>query len=208
MELSLTYADDDGAGWLAAEPPYMQRASHAVVDDGGVWLVDPVDGEGLDDILAPLGEVRGVLQLLGRHPRDCAALAARLGVPHHVTPTDGVPGLSLQAITVVDRPWWREVALWAPRTRSLIVPESLGTAPYYLTGDDLLGVHPMMRMTPPRGLAAFDAARLLPGHGAPVAGAHVAEAIRDVLDRSRRDIPRVALRLARHRGRPPATAAA
>ena len=204
MQLSLTYADDDGAGWIAAEPPYMQRASHAVVDDGGVWLVDPVDGEGLDDILAPLGEVRGVLQLLGRHPRDCAALASRLGVPHHVAPVDGVPGLSLETITVVDRPWWRAVALWSPRTRSLIVPESLGTAPYYLTGGDVLGVHPMMRLTPPHGLAAFDVARLLPGHGAPVAGEHVAEAIRDALDGSRRDIPRVALRLARHRGRPPA----
>ena len=92
MKLSLTYADDDGAGWIAAEPPYMQRASHAVADDGGVWLVDPVDGEGLADILAPLGEVRGVLQLLDRHPRDCAALASRFGVPHHVTPADGVPG--------------------------------------------------------------------------------------------------------------------
>lgn len=198
------YADGTGAGWIAAEPPYMQRASHAVVSDGGVWLIDPVDGEGLEAILAPLGEVRGVVQLLDRHSRDSAALAARFGVPHHVTPADGVPGLALQPVPLVTRRWWREVALWWPETRSLLVAESLGTAPYYLAAGDTLGVHPMMRLTPPRRLAAYDAARLLPGHGAPVEGGHVAGAIRDVLDHSRRDMPGVLARLIRHRGRPPA----
>lgn len=206
MNLSLSYADDTGAGWIAAEPDYMQRAGHALVAGDGVWLVDPVDGDGLDAILAPLGEVRGVLQLLDRHPRDCAALARRFGVQHHVTPADGVEGLPLQPVPLVGRRWWREVALWWPATRTLVVPESLGTAPHYPAGDDVLGVHPMMRLTPPRALAAYDARRLLPGHGPPVEGDHVAEAIRETLERSRRDAPRVLARLIRHRGRPPARA--
>ena len=70
----------------------MQRASHALAHEGGVWLVDPVDGDGLHERIAALGEVRGVLQLLDRHPRDGAALAARYGVPRIETPFDGLPG--------------------------------------------------------------------------------------------------------------------
>lgn len=204
MRLSPAYADATGAGWIAPEPEYMHRASHALAVDDGTWLVDPVDGEGLDGILSPLPPVRGVLQLLDRHPRDCAALAARLAVPLHVTPAAGVPGLPLVPIPLVSRPWWREVALWWPRTRTLVVAESLGTAPYYPARGDRLGVHPAMRLTPPRGLAAYPAERLLPGHGAPVSGGGVAEEIRAALDRSRRDAPRVLARLIRHRGKPPA----
>ena len=38
-------------GWIAPEPRFMQRASHAVAADGRVWLIDPVADEhvvGLD----------------------------------------------------------------------------------------------------------------------------------------------------------------
>jgi hypothetical protein len=70
----------------------MRRASHALAQDGDVWLVDPVDVAGLDALLAPLGTVRGVLQLLDRHARDCAALARRHGAPHIVTPPAGCRG--------------------------------------------------------------------------------------------------------------------
>ena len=75
----------------------MQRASHALSHDGGVWLVDPVDGDGLEELLAPLGEVRGVLQLLDRHARDGAALARRHGVPLLETPFDRVAGHAVRA---------------------------------------------------------------------------------------------------------------
>ncbi len=204
MRLSPTYADATGAGWIAPEPDYMQRGSHALVAGDGTWLVDPVDGDNLDEILSPLPPVLGVVQLLDRHPRDCAALAARFGVPVHTTPAEGVPGLPLVAIPLVSRRWWREVALWWPETRTLVVAESLGTAPYYPARGGRLGVHPAMRLTPPRGLAAYEAERLLPGHGAPVSGPGVAEEIRTALDRSRRDAPRVLAHLIRHRGKPPA----
>ncbi|MGD9571888.1 MAG: hypothetical protein AB7V62_08400 [Thermoleophilia bacterium] len=205
MRLSRTYADDTGAGWIAPEPAVMLRASHAIVAGDGTWLVDPVDGEGLDDLLAPLPPVRGVLQLLDRHPRDCAPLAERFGVPLHVTPGEAVPGLPLRVVPLTRRRWWRETALWWPETRSLVVPESLGTSPYFLArAGDPLGVHPAIRLTPPRGLRAFEASRLLCGHGAPAAGEGTADAIRRALDGSRRDLPGVLWRTLRHRGRPPA----
>ena len=47
MRLTFTHDHDWGLGWIADEPPAMQRASHALVHEGGVWLVDPVDGDGL-----------------------------------------------------------------------------------------------------------------------------------------------------------------
>lgn len=59
----------------------MQRASHALAVEGRVWLVDPVDAPELEARIRLLGEPAGVVQLLDRHGRDCAAWAARLGVP-------------------------------------------------------------------------------------------------------------------------------
>lgn len=201
VQIDPTYRQTWGLGWLAAEPAYMRRASHALAADDGVWLVNPVDGEGLADLIAPLGRVRGVVQLLDRHPRDCAALARRHGVPHLVTPTGGVPGAPFDVIVVADRPWWREVALWWAAPRVLVVAESLGTAPYYLAPGAAVGVHPLMRMTPPRALGAHRPAHLLTSHGAPPAG-DVAEMIGTALARSRRDIPRVLRRMAVSRLRP------
>ena len=190
MHISVTYERDWGVGWIAAEPAYMRRASHGLAHDGGVWLIDPVDGEGLEGRLAALGEVRGVIQLLDRHPRDCAALAERHGVPLLRTPFDRVAGAPFEPVAVVRRRRWSETALWWPQRRALVVPEALGTAPYYRAAGEPLGVHPLLRLTPPRALAGFDAERLLPGHGAPLEGPEVAAQVRRALDRSRREIPR------------------
>ncbi|HEX2502872.1 MAG TPA: hypothetical protein VHK00_02930 [Miltoncostaeaceae bacterium] len=188
--LAVTYRHEWGIGWIAARPAWMLRASHALAHDGGVWLVDPVDGEGLDGRLAELGRVRGVIQLLDRHGRDCAALAARHGVPLLRTPFDRVPGAPFEPVAVLHRPGWSETALWWPGRRALVVPESLGTAPYYPAPGEPLGVHPLLRLTPPRTLLGFDAAHLLTGHGAPLEGPDVGERVRRAIDRSRRDIPR------------------
>lgn len=191
MQITPTSAHEWGVGWIAAEPERMQRASYALADAGGVWLVDPVDGDGLADLIAPLGEVRGVIQLLDRHARDGADLAARYGVPLVETPVEGVPGAPFTAIPVVSRRWWREVALWWPEHRALVVPEALGTAPYYLAGGATVGVHPALRLLPPRVLDGRGPRHLLPGHGAPVSGEGVAGAVHDALRRSRRDLPKV-----------------
>ena len=83
----------------------------AMAADGRVWLVDPVDGPGLEERVRALGEPAGVLQLVDRHPRDCAVLAARLGVEHLRVPAAGVAGSPFQVRRILDVPWWREVAL-------------------------------------------------------------------------------------------------
>jgi hypothetical protein len=202
VDISVTYERDWGLGWIAAAPAYMRRASHALAHGGGVWLIDPVDGEGLDERLAALGEVRGVIQLLDRHARDCAALAERHGVPLLRTPFDRVAGAPFEPVAVLRRRRWSETALWWPARAALVVPEALGTAPYYLAPGEPLGVHPVLRLTPPRALRGFDAEHLLPCHGAPLHGPDVGDRVRRAIDRSRREIPRwlAGLPRARRRG--------
>ena len=80
---------DDGFGWIVEEP--MTRTSHALAADGKVWLVDALDWPDAIERALGLGEPAGVIQLLDRHDRDCAALATRLAVPHLVAP-DEIPG--------------------------------------------------------------------------------------------------------------------
>jgi hypothetical protein len=190
MDIAITYERDWGLGWIAARPVHMRRASHALVAGGGVWLIDPVDGDGLADRIAALGPVRGVIQLLDRHRRDCAALAARHGAPLHVVPFGGVPGTPFEVLRVLDRRWWREAALWWPERRALAVGDALGTAPYFRAPGEALGVHPMLRLSPPRALAAPEPLHLLPGHGEPLEGPAVPGLVRRAVSGSRREIPR------------------
>jgi hypothetical protein len=190
MDITVTHRHDWGVGWIAAEPAYMQRASHALTHGGGVWLVDPVDGEGLGEEIAALGEVRGVIQLLDRHPRDGAALAERHDVPLLRTPFDRVPGTPFEPVAVMRRRRWDETALWWPEPRVLVVAEALGTAPYFRAPGEPVGVHPMLRLTPPRALAGFAPVHLLVGHGAPLEGPDVAERVREAVAGSRSQIPR------------------
>lgn len=171
---------DGGVGWIAYPEERMQRASHALIEDDEVWLVDPVDVPDLDDFLAEFGEVAGVAVLLDRHKRDAAAIANRHDVPV-VLPRalrsvrDDVdapvevtaePIAGLQQITVVKNPLWREVALFDPDEKTLVVPEAVGTVEYFLASGESVGVHPMLRGFPPRdALGGLDPERLLVGHG-------------------------------------------
>ena len=86
--------------------------------EGRVWLIDPVDADGVEERVRALGRPGGVLQLLDRHNRDCAAWAARLGVPH-IEAWRGIDGAPFEALPVRDRRWWHEVALWEPSGRTL-----------------------------------------------------------------------------------------
>jgi hypothetical protein len=185
---------DLGLSWVVAEP--LQRASHALAADGRVWLVDPVADEAALAAAAELGEPAGVLQLLDRHGRDCRALAARLGVPHLEVPAT-VPGSPFEVLRAVNLPRWREVALWWPAHRALVVAEVLGTSPHYALDSGPVGVHPLLRIAPPGGLRRPGAEHLLVGHGAPLHGPEVAAAIDGAYARSRRDIPRMLLKLPR-----------
>jgi hypothetical protein len=184
---------DLGVSWVMEEA--MARGSHAVADDGRVWLIDPVDDRQALERVARLGAPAGVIQLLDRHNRDCAALAQRLGVPHHRVPEGPIPGAPFTVLKVIRNRLWREAALWWPQRRALIVAEALGTAPAFALGDGAVGVHPMVRMTPPGGLRGLDPGILLVGHGEPVSGPSVAGDVDRAIAHARRDAPKLVLKL-------------
>ena len=76
---------DWGFGWISTDHPRLRIASHALLADGRVWVIDPTEGDGIEERVRALGEPAGVLQLLDRHNRACASFASRLGVPHHAS---------------------------------------------------------------------------------------------------------------------------
>ena len=153
---------ESGFGWGPRET--RARTSHALVVDGGVWLIDPLDVPGLDERVRAAGEPRGVIQLLDRHQRDCAVLAARYGVPH-IGPRDDDAGTPFSLPRVLSIRVWRERALWWEQGRVLAVADVLGTRPYFVARGEPLGVHPFLRLTPPKALDAFEPLHILVGHG-------------------------------------------
>lgn len=201
MRLVFVPTVEGAVSWIASEPGYMQRASHALADEGGVWLIEPVDGEGLRERLAPLGEVRGVIQLFRHHERDGAALAAEFGAPHIVLPFDGVPNAPFRPIPIRTGRRLAEVALWWSERAALVVSEAVGTVGYFRAGQEPVGVHPFARIAPPRMLSGIGAEVLLPGHGPPLIGPGTGEAVAAAVARARRDIPRWLLALPRSRRR-------
>lgn len=176
---------DGGFGWIVDE--FMQRCSHALVVDGHVWVIDPVDGDGVEERVRAAGQPAGVLQLLDRHNRDCAALADRLGVRHHVVPQGSLGPFACISLTA--RRFWQEVALWWPDRRVLVCADALGTAPYFRAGDERLAVNPVLRLLPPRRqLGALQPDIILSGHGEGIL--QDADAVlREALSTSRRRIP-------------------
>jgi hypothetical protein len=158
------------------EDEFLQRASHALLAAEGAWLVDPVD----NPRVAELDQVVGVLQLLGRHNRDCAAIAHRLGVPHHVAPRAPLGPFALLRIRR------NESALWWPDERVLVCGDALGTARYFLAPGERLAVHPLLRLRPPRLDVEPDV--VLCGHG-PGVFDDADAALREALRTSRRRIP-------------------
>jgi len=70
-------------------------------------------------------------------------------------------------------------ALWRPD----FVPVS------YIAGDEAIGVHPFLRLRPPRMLAELEPEHILCGHGAGVHGPEATLALREALATSRRRLP-------------------
>lgn len=177
-----------GFGWIAPEPAFMRRCSHAVAAGGRVWLIDPVwDDEALERAVA-LGEPAGVVQLLDRHGRDCARVAERFGAPHLVVPAQAPAGAPFEVVPLLRNRFWREVALWLPESRTLAVAEALGTAQYYRAPAERLAVHPALRLIPPRRLLALQPEHVLVGHG-PGIHEDAAAAVRDAIRGARRNAP-------------------
>jgi hypothetical protein len=182
----------DGFGWVADEAA--TRTSHALAAEGKVWLLDALDWPEAVERVAMLGEPAGVVQLLDRHNRDCAELASRLGVPHVVVP-DELTGSPFEIVRIVRRKRWRESALWWPAKRTLVLADALGTNRFYTGGKATLGVHVLLRLTPPRMLARYEPERILVGHGEGIGGPEASPLLRAALDESRRLLPGVLLRL-------------
>jgi len=228
---------EGGVGWLAHPDERMQRASHALVarpdsrngetvegpaagtdrehgagGDADVWVVDPVDVRGLDELLSDLGTVRGVVLLLDRHTRDSAAIANRHDVSVWIPEFfDGVAG-GLEAPVerfrhdladsgfavheVVDSRFWQEAVLFDRERGILVVPEAVGTASYFLAGEERLGVHPMLRLKPPSSLTRLDPDRVLLGHGEGV-HSEAASALTDAVQGSQSRTPALVVKNAR-----------
>jgi hypothetical protein len=183
-----------GLSWVVAEA--IQRTSHALLAGGRVWLVDPVDHPDAMERVAKLGEPAGVVQLVDRHNRDCAAIATRLGVPHLNVP-DAVPGSPFEAIPVLRLTRWRETALWWAQRRVLVVAEAIGTTAAFTTGHGAVGMHPLLRALPPSALRGYEPDHLLCGHGPPVHGPAARDGIEWAYAHARRDLPRLPFALAR-----------
>jgi hypothetical protein len=164
------------------------------VAEGKVWLVDALDWPEAVERALGLGEPAGVVQLLDRHNRGCAEVASRLGVPHVVVP-DELGGSPFEIVPVVQRKRWRESALWWPATRTLVIADAVGTNRFYTGGKATLGVHVLLRLTPPRMLAGYEPDRILVGHGEGIRGPEASPLLRAALDESRRRLPGVLLRL-------------
>ncbi|ADJ15499.1 hypothetical protein HacjB3_10580 [Halalkalicoccus jeotgali B3] len=195
---------DGGFSWIAYPEEDMQRASHALVSDGAVWLVDPVDAPELDDWIGEAGELAGVVVLLDRHTRDAAAIANRHGssvylpeafasarhkIDAPVETFDGTLADSgYRAFSILDTPVWTEVGLYDDDARTLVVPESVGTAEYFRAPGERLGVHPARRLFPPTALRGFLPERILVGHGNPLTEDAPA-ALRAALSGSRQNSP-------------------
>jgi hypothetical protein len=180
-----------GLSWVMDDA--MQRASHALVDGGDVWLIDPVDeGDAIERATA-IGTPKAVIQLLDRHNRDCEAVAKKLRVPTKRVP-GSLEGTPFEVIHVIKRRRWKEVALHWRERETLVVAEAVGTAPLFALGRGAVGVHPVLRLTPPRVLEGLDPKVLLVGHGAPVKSS-AAASLKDAIARSRSDIPRLLMSL-------------
>lgn len=185
MSYRLVDEAPDCLGWQQDEA--IRRTSHALAVDGRVWLVDAVDEPGLEDRIRGLGEPAGVLQLFDRHGRGCGAWAARLGVPA-VRAWETLGGAPFEPLVVGARRWWREVALWEPRSRTLICADALGTADLFRASGETVAVHPLLRLVPPHVLASVEPERILVGHGAGV-HADATPALRHALANARRGLP-------------------
>lgn len=73
----------------------------------------------------------------------------------------------------------------------LVCPEAVGTAPLFRVKGERLGVHPALRLFPPRRqLAGFEPEHLLVGHGEGIHGVVAAPALREALAGARRRAPR------------------
>lgn len=202
---------EGGASWMVHPEEATRRASHAIRGEDGVWLFDPLDAPGVDDLVADLGSVAGVAVLSNYHARDAGRIAERHDVPVYLPEWTNRVADRLDADPRVERfgatlgesgfrvrgrtplPGWRESVAYRPADGTLYVPDLLGTAPMYTVGDERLGVYLFRRPVPPRDLfAGLAPERILVGHGEGIFDDAERELSR-ALDRARSGFPRALL---------------
>lgn len=197
--------------WIADPDERMHRASHALSVDGETWLIDPVAVDGLDDRLADRPPVAGVAVLLDRHKRDADAFAREFEVPIAIPESMDIAGAfeapvdriadtlgetTVRIETVIDWPVWTEAVAVHEDSGTLVVPEAVGTAAYERAGSERVGVHPGLRLLPPRSLRRYRPDCLLVGHGEPICE-DASGPLEEALAHSRRRAPAAYLRALR-----------
>lgn len=174
---------DTGLSWMAHPEAQLQRTSHALVVDDDVWLVDPLDGGNLDDELADLGTIAGVVVLGSEHHRHADRLAARHEVAIHLPEwfkagakeydaeviefSNELGDTGFEAIELKEG-FWQEAGLYHPERRTLAVSDTFMTA-VFAGKEGRVELHLLARFDPP--YEAFEnlaVDRLLMGHGEPV----------------------------------------
>lgn len=198
---------DEGFGWIAHPDEDARRASHAVRgDDGGVWLLDPLDAPGLERVLGGLGDVEGVVTLSSYHTRDAAEFADRYDVPVYVP--DWFDGVASNLDAPIERfsdevgtsgftvrqadpfPTWREAVLWRESDATLYTADLLSALPLYRVGDERIAPYLLCRFFPPRDLFDdLEPDRIICGHGTGVFE-DATTALDDALTNARRGLPR------------------
>lgn len=199
-------AFEHGFGWLAHPDEVGQRASHAFVCEEAVWIVDPLMAPGVVERISALGDVAGVAICSSWHARDAAVFARAFDVSVYVpadmrrvaaridAPVERYRGeLPATNVTTIHRrlvPGFEEAILVHEPSNTLYVPDSLGTARYFRTDAERIGVSPFSRVRPPFALLSVGPDRVLVGHGRGITDDATA-AIRDAIEHARRRAPRL-----------------
>lgn len=198
-----------GVSWFAHPDERGLRASHAFRFENGVWIVDPLEAPGIDEHVTALGDVVGVVVCSSWHARDADVFAARYDVPVFVGEKitrvedrlDGpitrypgdLPGAGVTAFHRRPFPGAEETLLYHEPTSTVYVPDSLGTAPWHLIGNERVGGQTILRLFPPTEILGIRPERLCCGHG-PGLATDAAPELEPAIVGGRRSFPRAVVR--------------
>ena len=188
MSLELCDEFEGGFGWT--EPGFLERTSHALgVSAEGSSSSTPSTCPGSTSGSAPSAS-----------PRRSSSFStgtsgirrrSRLGSAFRIYGwSSDAHGGAGRLVRIVWNRVWKEVAFWEPERRVLVVADALGTVGYFTAPGEAIGVHPLLRLRPPRDLGELEPEHILCGHGAGVHGPAAAVALREALATSRRRLPR------------------
>lgn len=202
---------ENGVGWMVHPNEIARRSSHAIQGNDGVWVFDPLDGPGVDDLITDLGSVAGVALLSNHHSRDADRFAERHGVSIHLpswmqraagqldapleTYTAGVGDWlelgdsGIEVRTVDPATAWKETIAYRPADSTLRVPDMLSSAPAMTVDGERIACYFFHRFAPPREVFAdLEPERLLFGHGEGVSEG-AGTALESALRNARRNLP-------------------